>query len=179
MFTPGFCEGHIMERGGAFNAAATTVAKYPVGTRKKDHQGREYIYSKILASTAVTAGMACGLAVAGATPITTTTAAEATGGQLPVGIAMVTAASSATAQYMWFCIYASSQALGSVLAASSAAALIHLGTTTAAGVLATATSSNSVEIRGILLGTEQFSAAGCNETAIINYPYISATAHAS
>jgi hypothetical protein len=179
MFTPGFCEGHIMDRGGAFDAAATTVAKYPVGTRKKDHKGREYIYSKIAASTAITAGQCCALAVAGADPLTLTNANEATYGFCPVGIAMAAASSSATAQYMWFCVYANSQALGSVLCAASVATYIHLGTTGTAGALQSVTSTGSEEVTGIILTTSQGTVAGINDTAIINYPYVSNLAHAS
>ena len=182
MFTPGFPVSTIPgrnEQSKIFTEPASTTQKYPVGMRMQDERGREYIYLKIAASTVITAGQCCALANAGADPLTLTNANEATYAWSPCGIAMAAAASSATAQYMWFCIYAPPQALGSVLCAASVAVYIHLGTTGTAGALQSVTSTGSEEVRGIILTTSQGTDAGVNDTAIINYPYITNLAHAS
>ena len=172
MFTPGFPATMVPargEQGKVFDAPASTTLAYPLGTRMRDEQGREYIYCKALASTAIAAADACGLVALGATPITLTlSTAKGATGFAPVGISMVAVASSATAQYSWYCIYAPASALGSANCAATTDAFSQLYPHASAGVLDDAT-SNLCYVSGILRTTTA-TVAGINDAMIINYP---------
>lgn len=172
--------GQILARdisGNVVNVSSTfsTTKAYEVGYLVTDQSGNEYAYAMTAANQAITQYDACGLWTAGAAPLTTTNAANGTGGGAPVGIAQAaaTAGGSGVYKYGFFLVRTGAGKTASLRVAASCAAYTGLQTTATAGVIDDAT--GGVDIYGLVLSTAQGSAAGTNTTAIVSTPFLICT----